>query len=77
MRWQGRRQSDNVEDLRGEQGGGAGGGFGRGGGLGGPGFRIVRGGGISGILILVVMFFVQWASIRCQSCSVTAAWGRA
>ncbi|WP_105985188.1 MULTISPECIES: neutral zinc metallopeptidase [unclassified Brucella] len=58
MRWQGRRQSDNVEDLRGEQGGGVGGGFGRGGGFGGPGFRIVRGGGISGILILVVMFFV-------------------
>lgn len=58
MRWQGRRQSDNVEDLRGEQGGVVGGGFGRGGGFGGPGFRIVRGGGISGILILVVMFFV-------------------
>ncbi|MFC7064500.1 neutral zinc metallopeptidase [Brucella rhizosphaerae] len=62
MRWQGRRQSDNVEDVRGEQSGGLGGGLGRGGGLGGgmggPGFRIVRGGGISGILILVVMFFV-------------------
>ncbi|ANG96259.1 MULTISPECIES: KPN_02809 family neutral zinc metallopeptidase [Brucella] len=59
MRWQGRRQSDNVEDVRGQQGGGLGGGFGRGGGMGGgPGFRIVRGGGISGILILVVMFFV-------------------
>ncbi|PWL17060.1 flagellar biosynthesis protein FlgM [Falsochrobactrum shanghaiense] len=53
MRWQGRRQSDNVEDLRGQQRGG----MGRGG-MGGPGFRIVRGGGISGILILVVMFFV-------------------
>lgn len=59
MRWQGRRQSDNVEDVRGQQSGGLGGGFGRGGGMGGgPGFRIVRGGGISGILILVVMFFV-------------------
>lgn len=58
MRWQGRRQSDNVEDVRGQQSGGLGGGF-RGGGMGGgPGFRIVRGGGISGILILVVMFFV-------------------
>lgn len=57
MRWQGRRQSDNVEDVRGQQSGG-GGGF-RGGGMGGgPGFRIMRGGGISGILILVVMFFV-------------------
>ena len=59
MRWQGRRQSDIVEDVRGQQSGGLGGGFGRGGGMGGgPGFRIVRGGGISGILILVVMFFV-------------------
>ncbi|OYR13729.1 KPN_02809 family neutral zinc metallopeptidase [Brucella grignonensis] len=62
MRWQGRRQSDNVEDVRGQQSGGLGGGFSRGGGLGGgmggPGFRIVRGGGLSGILILVVMFFV-------------------
>lgn len=57
MRWQGRRQSDNVEDQRGESGGGLGGGFG-GGGMGGPGLRMVRGGGISGILILVVMFFV-------------------
>ncbi|WP_273726591.1 neutral zinc metallopeptidase [Brucella gallinifaecis] len=58
MRWQGRRQSDNVEDVRGQQSGGLGGGF-RGGGMGGgPGFRIIRGGGISGILILVVMFFV-------------------
>lgn len=57
MRWQGRRQSDNVEDVRGQQSSG-GGGF-RGGGMGGgPGFRIMRGGGISGILILVVLFFV-------------------
>ncbi|MDH7787909.1 putative metalloprotease [Ochrobactrum sp. 19YEA23] len=56
MRWQGRRQSDNVEDQRGGGGdsGGQGGGFGGG----GPGFRVVRGGGISGILILIVMFFV-------------------
>jgi predicted metalloprotease len=59
MRWRGRRQSDNVEDLRG-QGGGFGGGFRRG----GPRLRIPigarsgRGGGISGIIILVVLFFV-------------------
>ena len=53
MRWQGRRQSDNVEDQR-SSGGGIGGGFGGG----GPGFRVVRGGGLSGILILIVMFFV-------------------
>lgn len=60
MRWQGRRQSDNVEDVRG-QGGGIPGGFGRGGG-GGP-FRIPIGAGaggglsISTIVILVVLFF--------------------
>lgn len=64
MRWQGRRQSDNVEDRRvnGDNGlGGRRGGFGGnmgGGGFGGPGFRIVRGGGVSGIVILVIMFFV-------------------
>ena len=55
MRWQGGRESDNVEDRRSDDGGGAGGGFGGGGG--GLGFGLVRGGGISGILILVVMFF--------------------
>ena len=60
MLWRGRRQSDNVEDSRGQ-----GGGFGRpGGGLrGGPGqFRIpiggrAGGGGLSTIVILVVLFF--------------------
>lgn len=59
MRWQGRRQSDNVEDRRSE-GGGLPGGFGRGGGFRiptGPGIRTARGGGLSGILILVVLFF--------------------
>lgn len=58
MLWRGRRQSDNVEDARG-QGGGLPGGFGRGG-PGririGPGVR--GGGGLSGIIILVVLFFV-------------------
>lgn len=61
MLWRGRRQSDNVEDARG-QGGGMGrpGGFGR---RGGPGqFRIpiggrAGGGGLSTIIILVVLFF--------------------
>jgi predicted metalloprotease len=56
MLWRGRRQSDNVEDARGESGGFPGG-FG-----GGPGrIRIgpgVGGGGLSGLLILVVLFFV-------------------
>ena len=31
VRWQGRRQSSNIEDRRGQTGGGLGGGFGRGG----------------------------------------------
>ena len=61
MRWKGRRQSDNVEDLRG-RGGRSGGGIGRGGGriripMGGSGMGGRRGGGISGIIILVVLFF--------------------
>ncbi|WP_395450644.1 neutral zinc metallopeptidase [Aminobacter sp. UC22_36] len=57
MRWRGRRQSDNVQDTRGEGGGG-----GLGGGLGGGrlpmGPRMsTGGGGLSGIIILVVLFF--------------------
>ena len=56
MRWRGRRQSDNVQDSRGS-GGGRPGGFGR------SPIRIpigrgAGGGGISGIVILVVLFFV-------------------
>ena len=56
MLWKGRRQSDNVEDMRGSTGGG---GFGGG----GPGFQIPigrggAGGGLSGIVILVILFFV-------------------
>ncbi|MGN6304772.1 MAG: KPN_02809 family neutral zinc metallopeptidase [Mesorhizobium sp.] len=59
MLWRGRRQSDNVEDDRSSTGGGLGGG-----GLGGPGgqFRIpiggrAGGGGLSTIVILVVLYF--------------------
>jgi uncharacterized protein len=60
MDWKGRRESDNVEDQRGQNTGG--GGFGRG----GPSFRFPSGnqmrssggGGISGIIMLVVLFFV-------------------
>ena len=60
MLWKGRRQSDNVEDQRGEGGGGLPGGFGGGG---GPGrIRIPIGGssgrgGLGGIIILVILFF--------------------
>ncbi|OQM76917.1 KPN_02809 family neutral zinc metallopeptidase [Manganibacter manganicus] len=55
MLWKGRRQSDNIQDQRGQGGGGFGGGRGQ--------FRIpiggrMGGGGISGIVILVVLFFV-------------------
>lgn len=57
MQWRGRRQSDNVQDQRGEGGGGLG--FPGG----GPGrIRIPIGGtgrgGLSGIVLLVVLFFV-------------------
>jgi uncharacterized protein len=57
MLWKGRRQSDNVEDRRGG-GGGGGGPFGRGGGFRIPVGRGGSGGGISTIIILVVLFFV-------------------
>ena len=58
MLWRGRRQSDNIEDARGQGGGGLPGGFGR---SSGP-IRIpiggrAGGGGITGIIILVVLFF--------------------
>ena len=60
MLWRGRRRSDNVEDVRGQGGGGFPGGFGRG--TGGP-VRIPIGRGGSGglsittIIILVVLYF--------------------
>jgi len=62
MRWKDRRQSSNVEDRRSEGGGSGGlpGGFGRSGGR----MRLPvgnsrsAGGGLSGIIILVVLFFV-------------------
>lgn len=62
MRWQGGRESENVEDRRGQ--GGSGGGFGGGGfggGFGGRGggFRIGRGGlGIGGAIVLLVVSMV-------------------
>ncbi|MGB8816313.1 MAG: neutral zinc metallopeptidase [Rhizobiaceae bacterium] len=59
MKWEGRRQSDNVEDQRDGSGGGFPGGIGRGGmRSGGGGMRVVRGGGISTIVMMIVLFFV-------------------
>jgi predicted metalloprotease len=57
MRWRGRRQSENVQDARGRGGGFGGGGLGRGGGLRIPIGRGAGGGGLSGIILLVVLFF--------------------
>ncbi|KFB09564.1 KPN_02809 family neutral zinc metallopeptidase [Nitratireductor basaltis] len=60
MRWKGRRQSSNVEDRRGRSGGGMfPGGLGRGGRIRLPmGGSRRAGGGFSGIIMLVVLFFV-------------------
>ena len=60
MLWKGRRQSDNIEDRRSDSGGGFGGGdpFGQGGGFRIPIGRAAGGGGIKGIIILVILFFV-------------------
>jgi len=57
MDWKGRRQSDNIEDRRGNSP--RGNPFGRGGmRLPSGGMRRASGGGISSIIILVVLFFV-------------------
>jgi uncharacterized protein len=59
MLWKGRRETDQVEDQR--DGSGPSGGIGRGGFRlpgGGGGMRIGGGGGVSGIVMLVVLFFV-------------------
>ena len=55
MRWRGRRQSSNVEDMRGR--GGLGGGFGRGGTVRIPVGRAGGGLSIGTIVILVILFF--------------------
>jgi uncharacterized protein len=54
MKWRGRRQSDNVEDVRGQGSGAGGGPFGGGGGFRMPGGGGGRGGGISIITLLIV-----------------------
>ena len=60
MQWRGRRQSSNIEDRRGQGGIGGGDPFGRGGSGFPTGGRIrrVSGGGLSGIIVLVVLFFI-------------------
>lgn len=64
MRWRGRRESSNIEDVRGQSSEGRGGGFRFPGGLGrgrvgrgGGGMRRASGGGFGTIIILVVLFF--------------------
>jgi predicted metalloprotease len=66
MKWQGRERSGNVEDRRGQTGGGLGGGlgggglnpFGRGGGMNIP---MGRGrGGIGGIITIIVVLGIIW-----------------
>jgi uncharacterized protein len=66
VKWQGRQQSSNVEDRRGQNTGGLGGGFGRGGGLGGSpgGFRIPvggRSGGMGSIAIIIIFIVIAMA----------------
>ena len=59
MLWRGRRQSDNVEDARGQGGGGFPGGFGRGGGPVRIPIGSGRGGGVSiGTIILLVVLYL-------------------
>jgi predicted metalloprotease len=59
MRWQGRRQSENINDVRDQTGGGLGGGLGGlGGGRGGP-FVVRRAGG-GGIGIIIVILIVSY-----------------
>jgi len=52
MRWQGRRESNNVEDRRSESGGS----FSR-----GPGFRLPRGKG--GIVLLVIVIVASYYGV--------------
>ncbi|WP_282807683.1 KPN_02809 family neutral zinc metallopeptidase [Hafnia alvei] len=54
MRWQGRRESDNVEDRRGDSTGSSGG-------LGGGGFRVPRGKG--GLILLVVVLVAGYYGV--------------
>ncbi len=60
MRWQGRRQSENIRDVRGDGGTGGGLGGGYGGGFGGRGpIRVGRAGG-GGIGVIIVVLVVAY-----------------
>ncbi len=66
MKWQGRERSSNIEDRRGQAGGGLGGGMGGGNpfGRGGGGMRLPTGksgGGIGGLIGIVVVLGIIWA----------------
>jgi predicted metalloprotease len=52
MRWQGRRESNNIEDRRDESGGPV---------IRGPGFRLP--GGKGGIILLVVVIFASYYGV--------------
>jgi predicted metalloprotease len=72
MKWQGREESSNIEDRRGQGGpsgggigGGFGGGFGSGGGLSpfgqGGGLPIGGRGGVGGIVVIIIVLLACWA----------------
>jgi predicted metalloprotease len=69
VKWQGREESSNIEDRRGQGGGGLGGGFGGGlgsnpFGTGGGGFRLPSGrtgGGLGGIAIIIIFIIIAMA----------------
>ena len=54
MRWQGRRESDNVEDRRNSSGGPS---------MGGPGFRLPSGKG--GLILLIVVLVAGYYGVDC------------
>ena len=51
MRWQGRRESDNVEDRRNSSGGPS---------MGGPGFRLPSGRCTAGLIFLFIILPCSW-----------------
>ncbi|SAJ30253.1 protein YpfJ [Enterobacter cloacae] len=66
MRWQGRRESDNVEDRRSSGGGGPS--------MGGPGFRLPSGKG--GIILLVVVLVAGYYGVDLTGLMTGETWGQ-